>query len=231
MGIGGRDAAAGLRTASRLGFDIDEEPYGSDFDSLSGEDASPSGKTTSPDPQIRQQGSPDGRSLQQSSPDGRSSIRSSSYVPVSDPGDSSNSFHPEVCEAEDTVASSLDEVGLGKGEWRQLLAEAEAILHPESQEEVVEEAKMLRDSVYRVLGGTARVEEALKFLRNRRPLGETVEADELMLQVELGDLLGDDGLQALPFLERLVELEGAGTTTKFASGVLRLVARQDSDDN
>jgi len=38
-------------------------------------------------------------------------------------------------------------------------------------------------------------------------LGDTAEADELLLQVELLDVLGDDSLHALPQLERLMALE------------------------
>jgi hypothetical protein len=34
------------------------------------------------------------------------------------------------------------------------------------------------------LGGEEKVDQALNFLRDRRPLGDTMEADELLLQVE-----------------------------------------------
>jgi len=61
------------------------------------------------------------------------------------------------------------------------------------------------------LGSPEQVDRALSFLRERRPLGETLEADELLLQVELLDLLGDEGLHTLPLLERLVALEGGGS--------------------
>lgn len=57
------------------------------------------------------------------------------------------------------------------------------------------------------MGGHEKVEQALSFLRDRRPLGDTMEADELLLQVELLDLLGEEGIQNLPLLERLQYLD------------------------
>lgn len=220
-GIGG---AAGLRSIhTRVGSDIDEEPYGSDFESYSSEDGEASSSTpvTAEVP----------RAAQQFARASRSPVRHASYgAPSSDVEDSSNSFcGRDGFEQGYIGATSLDDVGLGRDEWRQLLAEAEALLHPETEEQVVEEAEKLRASVHEMLGGSAKMDQALSFLRNRRPLGETIEADELMLQVELGDLLGDEGLQALPLLERLVELEGAGTTMKFAAGALRPVERSAVD--
>lgn len=118
----------------------------------------------------------------------------------------------------DIHASSLDDVVLGREEWGTLLEEAESMLRPETPEEAGLECWKLRTAVVDALGGVARLEQALVFLRNRRPLGETMEADELMLQVELGDLLGDDGLQVLPLLERIVELEGATYSINSARG-------------
>jgi len=108
--------------------------------------------------------------------------------------------------------ASLGTVGLPSVEWRQLLAEAEALLQP-PLEETIEgedaraEVAKLRASLNTTLGGRAQVDKALGFLRERRPLGDTAEADELLLQVELLDILGDDGLHALPHLERLLMLE------------------------
>lgn len=108
--------------------------------------------------------------------------------------------------------TSMGTVGLATGEWRQLLAEAEALLQPPLEEAIDgedarAEAAKLRASLNTTLGGRAQVDKALGFLRERRPLGDTAEADELLLQVELLDILGDDGLHALPHLERLLMLE------------------------
>eukprot|EP00931_Biecheleriopsis_adriatica_P053933 TRINITY_DN31692_c0_g1_i1.p1 TRINITY_DN31692_c0_g1~~TRINITY_DN31692_c0_g1_i1.p1 ORF type:complete len:653 (+),score=145.20 TRINITY_DN31692_c0_g1_i1:147-2105(+) len=97
-------------------------------------------------------------------------------------------------------------------EWRQLIAEAEALLLPHAIPEVgaSEEACKLRATLAEALGGHEEVERALSFLHDRRPLGDTMEADELLLQVELLDLLGDEGIQTLPLLERLQHLEQHG---------------------
>lgn len=107
-------------------------------------------------------------------------------------------------------ADDLGGVDLDIGEWQQLLAEAESLLLPEQDEghlHGAEEALRLRGALQRCLGSAERVEWALSFLKERRPLGDTVEADELLLQVELLDLLGEEGLQTLPMLERLISLE------------------------
>jgi len=96
-------------------------------------------------------------------------------------------------------------------EWRQLLAEAESLLLPMPEvgalEEFHEEARKLQATLATSLGGEANVERALIFLHDRRPLGDTMEADELLLQVELLDLLGDEGIQTLPLLERLQQIQ------------------------
>lgn len=111
----------------------------------------------------------------------------------------------------------LGNAGVGAGEWRQLLAEAESLLQsgPVPAErlamEEVAHVRHVRAALCDLLGTEAQVNQALGFLRERRPLdlgvGETVEADELLLQVEVLDLLGDEGLRALPLLERLLALE------------------------
>jgi serine/threonine protein kinase len=124
-----------------------------------------------------------------------------------------NSDLSETSGSHEGSAGGLGGVGLAAGEWRQLLAEAEALLQPpleeetSVQEEACAEAEKLRASLCTTLGGVAQVRKAMGFLRERRPLGDTAEADELLLQVELLDILGDEGLHALPHLERLVALE------------------------
>lgn len=95
---------------------------------------------------------------------------------------------------------------LGAGEWRQLLAEAEALIRSEPEDDGQEEAKVRR-ALGDILGTEGQVEHALAWLAERQQLGETAEADELMLQVEVLDFLGDEGLHALPLLERLATLE------------------------
>lgn len=95
---------------------------------------------------------------------------------------------------------------LGAGEWRQLLAEAEALLRSEPEDDGQEEAKVRR-ALRDILGTEGQVQHALAWLAERQQLGETAEADELMLQVEVLDHFGDDGLKALPLLERLATLE------------------------
>jgi len=104
---------------------------------------------------------------------------------------------------EQTLVVNAD---LGAGEWRQLLAEAEALIRSEPEDDDQEEAKVRR-ALGDILGTEGRVERALAWLAERQQLGETAEADELMLQVEVLDFLGDEGLHALPLLERLATLE------------------------
>mmetsp|Transcript_46804 Transcript_46804/g.100060 ORF Transcript_46804/g.100060 Transcript_46804/m.100060 type:complete len:516 (-) Transcript_46804:69-1616(-) len=99
------------------------------------------------------------------------------------------------------------EAGLGASEWRQLLDEAEALLRPQPEASALDEVEKLRRALRKLLGSEAEVDHALGFLRERQPLGETEEADELMLQVEILDLLGDEGLHAMPLLERCLALE------------------------
>ncbi|CAE7038846.1 Serine/threonine-protein kinase Nek5 [Symbiodinium microadriaticum] len=112
-----------------------------------------------------------------------------------EPGDSADN----VSHSEHGFASTA--------EWRQLIAEAEALLVPLPEVQATEEAHKLRAALASSLGGEDKVDTALNFLRDRRPLGDTVEADELLLQVELLDLLGDEGILNLPLLERLQQLD------------------------
>mmetsp|Transcript_113847 Transcript_113847/g.327146 ORF Transcript_113847/g.327146 Transcript_113847/m.327146 type:complete len:684 (+) Transcript_113847:122-2173(+) len=175
----------------------DDGAYSSDFDSVTGdgEDKSSEARAAEDDVDI------DGVPLSKAEPTCSELIDFDST-----PGDDDDGCAEETLE--DVHMLSVDDPGLGQVEWRHLLDEAEALLRFESEDEPAEASKRLREAVIATLGEPARVDQALNFLRNRRPLGETLEADELMLQVELGDLLGDDGLSALPLLERLVELEG-----------------------
>jgi len=114
---------------------------------------------------------------------------------------------------QEVSANILGSAGVSVGEWRQLVADAEALLRSTPPEHIaLEEAQHvehMRATLCDLLGTEAQVGKAMGFLRERRPLGETVEADELLLQVEVLDLLGDDGLRALPLLEQLLSLEGA----------------------
>lgn len=109
----------------------------------------------------------------------------------------------------DLTATMGEGVGLGTSEWRQLLEEAESLIRGPAEADTAREASKVWEALCGYLGTPAQVDRALGFLRERRPLGETAEADELMLQVELGDLLGDEGLVTLPLLEHLLALEGA----------------------
>jgi len=96
----------------------------------------------------------------------------------------------------------------GASEWRLLLDEAEALLQsPAEPTGGFEEAQKIRMALAAMLGAPAQVDKALAFLRKRKPLGDTVEADELLLQVELLDLLGEEALHTLPLLEKLQALE------------------------
>eukprot|EP00929_Paragymnodinium_shiwhaense_P091994 TRINITY_DN51878_c0_g1_i1.p1 TRINITY_DN51878_c0_g1~~TRINITY_DN51878_c0_g1_i1.p1 ORF type:complete len:647 (-),score=94.20 TRINITY_DN51878_c0_g1_i1:141-2081(-) len=108
-----------------------------------------------------------------------------------------------------SATESIGDIGLGSEDWKQLLAEAEALLQPPpTDENHEEEITKIRSIVSSALGSEEKMDKAIGFLRNRRPLGDTIEADELLLQVELLDELGDDGVRQLPLLERLIALEG-----------------------
>lgn len=131
----------------------------------------------------------------------------------SDPSDSGSSTGGvgAFCGADPTSQ------GLGAGSWRQLLDEAEALLEvPLWESDAKEEAERLRGALSELLGIEA-LDRALGFLRERRPLGDTLEADELLLQVEVLDLLGEEGQRALPLLERYLALEGAGPATSWST--------------
>lgn len=92
--------------------------------------------------------------------------------------------------------------------WNYFLTEAETLLKPQVPLPPQEEMERVRASLCSNLGTPAQVESALSFLRERKPLGTTYdEAEEIVLQIEIVDLLGDNGLHALPLLERLLSLE------------------------
>jgi len=78
---------------------------------------------------------------------------------------------------------------------------------PEAKTTAFEELEKARRQVLRILGSEPQVESALCFLRDRQSLGETDDEEEILLQVELVDLVGDEGLDALPLLERCLSLE------------------------
>ncbi|CAK9083937.1 unnamed protein product [Durusdinium trenchii] len=103
----------------------------------------------------------------------------------------------QVVEDETFPDSSVTRNEWRNTEWRQLLAEAEALLVPLPEVHWGEETQKLRHTLSSSLGGDEKVDQALNFLRDRRPLGDTMEADELLLQVELMDLLGEEGIQNL----------------------------------
>ncbi|CAE7757498.1 NEK5 [Symbiodinium sp. CCMP2456] len=121
-----------------------------------------------------------------------------------EPGDSADN----VSHSEHGFASTA--------EWRQLIAEAEALLVPLPEVQATEEAHKLRAALASSLGGEDKVDTALNFLRDRRPLGDTVEADELLLQVELLDLLGDEGILKLS-AAGLARFRGASTPSSRAA--------------
>lgn len=116
------------------------------------------------------------------------------------------SFGSSVTEA------ALEEGDLTPGEVLELVKEAEAILNQGNVgRDGNVEAKKIRQELHSILGFSSKIEEALEFMRIRKPLGDTLESDELIMQVELLDKLGEDGIRALPLMERLIELEGKST--------------------
>mmetsp|Transcript_81389 Transcript_81389/g.225386 ORF Transcript_81389/g.225386 Transcript_81389/m.225386 type:complete len:448 (-) Transcript_81389:50-1393(-) len=96
---------------------------------------------------------------------------------------------------------------VGLDEWRHFLAEAQQLLQPQAPADPREEAEKVRAVLCKNLGTETQVDEALAFLKERKPLGDNEESDEIVLQIEMMDLFGDDGLHALPLLERCLALE------------------------
>jgi len=120
----------------------------------------------------------------------------------------------EMSVRSDMTASSaqdvheVTDVGLDANDWLNLLAEAESLINSPRSISKELEVKKVRQALVAILGSFSQVDQALGFVRERRPLGETVEADELLLQTELADILGDENMHALPLLERCIALEG-----------------------
>lgn len=119
------------------------------------------------------------------------------------PGDEAKQVQVDTQPAAARIRSATD--------WRQLHLEAEALLQPSQAASPSEESRKVRAVLRRTLGSHDQVESALEFLRSRRPLlsdGQDCaeETDEVILQIEIVDLFGDEGLQALPLLERYLAL-------------------------
>lgn len=98
------------------------------------------------------------------------------------------------------------------GEWRQLHFEAEALLQPVSAPSALSQSLKLRRVLVDTFGSHAQLERAVAFLRERCPLIEAIETDEMVLQIEVFDHFGDVGVQALPLLERCLALEAVAAT-------------------
>eukprot|EP00930_Biecheleria_cincta_P100869 TRINITY_DN9249_c0_g1_i1.p1 TRINITY_DN9249_c0_g1~~TRINITY_DN9249_c0_g1_i1.p1 ORF type:complete len:461 (+),score=77.22 TRINITY_DN9249_c0_g1_i1:119-1384(+) len=97
---------------------------------------------------------------------------------------------------------------MGVGSWQQIYIEAEALLEPMPPLSPIDEVRKIRDVLRTNLGSDERVQEALEFLRERRPLwGDGDVLEEEILQIELVEQFGDAGLHALPLLERCMALE------------------------
>lgn len=95
--------------------------------------------------------------------------------------------------------------------WTRVLAEAEALLDSGTEADVPGRMMKLRTILGNMLGTQAQVDRGICFLRERRPLGDSAEDDEMMLQIEIVDVLGENALHALPLLERYLVLEAQCT--------------------
>ena len=85
-----------------------------------------------------------------------------------------------------------------------MLLEARSMLQS-APREPQEEAQEIRAVLRRSLGSGTQVDEALTFLRQRRPLCEE-DTDNLVLQIEISDHFGDACILVLPLLERYIVL-------------------------
>lgn len=92
------------------------------------------------------------------------------------------------------------------GQLHQLHVEAQALLHPRVAADPAEEAVKVRAALERALGFD-HVDRALAFIAERKPLCAAEDADEIVLQIEMYDLFGEEGINALPLLERCLALE------------------------
>jgi len=122
------------------------------------------------------------------------------------------SFSEFDADAVEQCSFALNHADLRANGWRQLLDEAETLLQPkpEARGTAVEELEKSRKQLLKILGTSAKVQGALDFLREREKLGQADDAEEeILLQVELVDLVGDEGLDALPLLERCLQLEAS----------------------
>mmetsp|Transcript_5439 Transcript_5439/g.9469 ORF Transcript_5439/g.9469 Transcript_5439/m.9469 type:complete len:660 (-) Transcript_5439:2-1981(-) len=202
------------RLPPRLVVENDNASYGSDFETFTEEQTegeSVPSPSRSPNRQRIQQQVEYAAPASVAPPSSRWDS-SPSNSQVAGVARSEGSESSESCGADHQAAANGDmsmgdfSVAMHNNEWKQLLAEAEALLQPNDMD-WLEEVTKVREALYQTLGNQGAVDRALGFLRERRPLGETMEADELVLQVELLDLLGDEGIGALPLLERLLALE------------------------
>jgi len=96
---------------------------------------------------------------------------------------------------------------VGVYSWTQLLTEAEGLLDGGSESPGPDRIMKLRHTLRSLLGSEDQVDTGISFMRERKPLGDTAEADEMVLHIEIGDVLGENGLHALPLLERYLALE------------------------
>jgi len=151
-----------------------------------------------------------------SSPDAESyasDFESYSGSEVSDKGTSREDGNKKNAASSSRLAVEMSPSSVGLGEWRHLVCEAESLLQFAVQDPR-EERRKVWTRLCENLGSEAQVDVALDFLRQRKPLGDTNEADELVLQIEILDLLGDEGLHALPLLEKCLSLDGHCSTRR-----------------
>jgi len=126
----------------------------------------------------------------------------------SEASDGANEQQPQQVERTVTTEPSLN----ATLDWRHLQVEAQAYLQG-GFVDPAEEAKKVRAALRRHLGSTQQLDHALDFMRSRRPLlsedgDQAAHADdEVLLQIEIVDEFGDEGLQALPLLERYLVLD------------------------
>eukprot|EP00927_Polykrikos_kofoidii_P049802 TRINITY_DN43811_c0_g1_i1.p1 TRINITY_DN43811_c0_g1~~TRINITY_DN43811_c0_g1_i1.p1 ORF type:complete len:436 (-),score=79.29 TRINITY_DN43811_c0_g1_i1:33-1340(-) len=112
----------------------------------------------------------------------------------------------EADEAGESSARSRGNGNLGGG-WHQLHVEAEALLQPMPKLAPADAMQKVWTVLLRAVGSSDVVNQALNFLRERNPLCDGGAEDEMVLQIEIIDQFGDEGLHALPLLERYLALE------------------------
>jgi len=112
-----------------------------------------------------------------------------------------------VGQEEPNVTRKAKSIAIPRDEWQRLMVEATALLQPMHKLDTTEEMTKIRLAIQSTLGSEERVDQALNFLRDRKPLGDSDVIDELVLQVEIVDLVGEEGIHALPLLERYLSLE------------------------